>query len=109
MVICEVGGGVVIENEESTPNSNPQSRCRAPVKNRPNPTIQLTIWKFITAWPRSVTVAEYQYSNPLRKAYRIYGRPRKEPMRFSGSMRSQKILKVAKMGTASNVPGTPQR
>jgi hypothetical protein len=40
---------------------------------------------------------------------RIYGRPRKEPMRFSGSMRSQKILKVAKMGTASNVPATPQR
>jgi len=39
----------------------------------------------------------------------IYGRPRKEPMRFSGSMRSQKILKVAKMGTASNVPATPQR
>ena len=59
---------------------------------------------------RRVSVSSSRLSekaaNPLVP---LYGRPRKEPMRFSGSMRSQKILKVAKMGTASNVPGTPQR
>ena len=38
-----------------------------------------------------------------------YGRPRNSPIRLSGSIRSQNILKVARSGTASSVPVTPQR
>src|SRR6476620_7927881 len=38
-----------------------------------------------------------------------YGCPRNAPTRLSGSIRSQNILKVARRGTASRVPTTPQR
>src|SRR5258708_39967803 len=36
-----------------------------------------------------------------------YGRPRNEPTRLSGSIRSQNILKVARRETASRVPARP--
>jgi magnesium chelatase family protein len=39
----------------------------------------------------------------------IYGRPRRDPIRLRGLMRSQNILKVASRGTANRVPATPQR
>jgi hypothetical protein len=38
-----------------------------------------------------------------------YGLPRNDPTLFRGRIRSQNILKVARSGTASSVPVTPQR
>ena len=38
-----------------------------------------------------------------------YGRPRKAPNRWSGLMRSQNILNVARSGTANKVPIKPHR